>query len=56
MSAISQLSHFPTGEDERELTVYRAITSILMQTINNETLAQEVMYTRSGGNMHSLRR
>ncbi|XP_063678365.1 cytoskeleton-associated protein 5-like isoform X4 [Bolinopsis microptera] len=42
MSAISQLTHFPGGEDERELTVYRAITSIIMQVINNETLAKEI--------------
>ncbi|KAL5253039.1 hypothetical protein ACHWQZ_G015707 [Mnemiopsis leidyi] len=42
MSAISQLTHFPGGEDERELTVYRAITSIIMQVINNETLAKQI--------------
>ena len=42
MSAISQLTHFPGGEDERELSVYRAITSIIMQVINNDSLAKEV--------------
>ena len=44
MTTSTQLTHFPTGEDEQEMIVYKAIVGIVMQTVMDNELAAEVMY------------
>ena len=42
MSATSQLTHFPSGEDEQEAALYRAMLGILMQSVNTDQLSVRV--------------